>query len=144
VHFVTTAVFYGQLRTFVLSPLLATFRLRLSACLSVPRRIPAQLHLGNGRGCPLVVHCWADLQSMHGFRCYENTAANAKCQRVLVLVNIASHHHCTWQNSITAQSPPKLYTYSVPTQETAKHRAKFGWLPLSDVPAVTKPRRETR
>ena len=29
-------------------------------------------------------------------------------------------------------------------QETAKHRAKFGWLPLSDVGAVTKPRRETR
>ena len=34
--------------------------------------------------------------------------------------------------------------YSVPAQETAKHRAKFGWLPLSDVAAVTKPRRETR
>ena len=28
---------------------------------------------GNGRGCPLVVHCWADLQSVHGFRCYDNT-----------------------------------------------------------------------
>jgi len=25
----------------------------------------------NGRGCPLVVHCWADLQSVHGFRCYD-------------------------------------------------------------------------
>jgi len=23
------------------------------------------------RGCPLVVHYWADLQSMHGFRCYD-------------------------------------------------------------------------
>jgi len=34
--------------------------------------------------------------------------------------------------------------YSVPAQETAKHRAKFGWLPLSDAAAVTKPRRETR
>jgi len=33
---------------------------------------------------------------------------------------------------------------SVPAQETAKHRAKFGWPPLSDVGAVTKPRRETR
>jgi len=29
-------------------------------------------------------------------------------------------------------------------QQTAKHRAKFGWLPLSDGAAVTKPRRETR
>ena len=23
-------------------------------------------------GCPLVVHYWADLQSMHVFRCYDN------------------------------------------------------------------------
>ena len=29
---------------------------------------------GNGRGCPLVVRCWADLQSVHGFRCYDNIA----------------------------------------------------------------------
>jgi len=28
---------------------------------------------GNGRGCPLVVHCWADLQSVHRFCCYDNT-----------------------------------------------------------------------
>jgi len=27
-----------------------------------------------GRGCPLVVHCWADLQSVHGFRRYDNIA----------------------------------------------------------------------
>ena len=70
---------------------------RLCVCLSVPRRIPALLHgpgcnLGNGRRCPLVVHYWADLQSMHGFRGYDNIAlrvlaidardsivANAKC-----------------------------------------------------------------
>ena len=38
------------------------------------------LSLGNGRGCPLVVHYWADLQLVHGFRCYENVAPNAKCQ----------------------------------------------------------------
>jgi len=24
-------------------------------------------------GCPLAVHYWADLQSVHGFRCYDNT-----------------------------------------------------------------------
>jgi len=24
------------------------------------------------RGCPLVVHYWADLQSVHGLRCYGN------------------------------------------------------------------------
>ena len=26
----------------------------------------------SGRGCPLVVHYWADLQSGHGLRCYDN------------------------------------------------------------------------
>jgi len=50
---------------------------------------------------------------------------------------------CTRQNSVTGQQPPKCI-YNVAAQETAKHRAKFGWLPLSDVAAVTKPRRETR
>ena len=27
---------------------------------------------GSGRGCPLVVHYWADLQLVHGLRCYGN------------------------------------------------------------------------
>jgi len=63
---------------------------RLCVCLSVPRRIRTLLYgpacnLGNGRGCFLVVHYWADLQSVHGFRCYDNIAPNVKCQRVLVL-----------------------------------------------------------
>jgi len=26
----------------------------------------------SGRGCPLVVHYWADMQSVHGMRCYGN------------------------------------------------------------------------
>jgi len=61
----------------------------LSMCLSVPRRIPALLHPDVTWGMVGVhsidVHYWADLQSVHGFRCYDNIAANAKCQRVLVL-----------------------------------------------------------
>ena len=32
----------------------------------------ADVSWGNGRGYPLVVHCWVDLQSVHGFRCYDN------------------------------------------------------------------------
>ena len=40
---------------------------------------------GNGSGCPLVLHCWTDLQSVHGLRRYDNIAPNAKCHRVLVL-----------------------------------------------------------
>jgi len=51
---------------------------RLCICLSIPRRIPTLLHgprckLGNGRACPIVVHYWTDLQSVHGFRCYDVT-----------------------------------------------------------------------
>jgi len=61
-----------------------------TVCLSVPRCIPTLLHgpecnLGNGRECPLVVHYWADLQSVHRFCCYDNIVLNTKCQRVLVL-----------------------------------------------------------
>ena len=51
----------------------------LSLCVSVPRRILTLLHgpgciLGEWYGCHLVVHNWADLQSVHRFRCYENSA----------------------------------------------------------------------
>jgi len=49
----------------------------LSVCLSIPRHIPTLLHgpdvtWENGRGCPLVVYCWADLQLVHEFCCYNN------------------------------------------------------------------------
>ena len=40
----------------------------------------------NGRGCPVVAHYWADLQSVHGLRCCDNIVPNVKCQRVLVVV----------------------------------------------------------
>jgi len=59
-------------------------------CVPVVRRIPTLLHgpgcnLGNGKGVPLVVHYWADLQSVRWFRCYDNISPNAKCQLVLVI-----------------------------------------------------------
>ena len=50
---------------------------------------------------------------------------------------------CTGQNPVRGKSPRKCI-YGVPAQETAKHAAEFGWPPVSDVAAVTKPRRETR
>ena len=56
----------------------------------------------------------------------------------------------TWTQSdffakfrVGEQEPPKMYIWCT-AQETAKHRAKFGCPPVSDVTAVTKPRRETR
>jgi len=39
---------------------------------------------------------------------------------------------------------PGKCIYNVPAQETAKHRAKFGWPPVSDAAAVTNARRKTR
>jgi len=39
----------------------------------------------NGRGCPLVVHYWADLQSVHGFRCYDNIARTRNVSQCSVL-----------------------------------------------------------
>jgi len=53
---------------------------RSSVCLSVCLSAAACPHYctdpdvtwGSGRGCPLVVHCLANLQSVHGLRCYDN------------------------------------------------------------------------
>jgi len=50
----------------------------LCVCLSVRGRMPTLLHgpgcnLGEWWGIPLLVHYWADLQSVHGLRCYGNT-----------------------------------------------------------------------
>jgi len=54
-------------------------------------------YLGS-KECPLVVQYWADSQSVHGFRCYDNIAPNAKRQRVLVLavwlVSLVVSFHC--------------------------------------------------
>jgi len=41
--------------------------------------------IGGMVGAPSIVHCWADLQSVHGFRSYDNITPSSKCQRVLVL-----------------------------------------------------------
>ena len=49
---------------------------------------------------------------------------------------------CTWLNSTRGKSLRKCLQ-NVPAQETAKHRVKFGWLPVNDVAVVKKPRRET-
>ena len=51
----------------------------LSVCLSLAAlpqcNTNPDVTWGTGRGCPLVVHYWADLQSVHRFRCYGNRCA---------------------------------------------------------------------
>jgi len=52
-------------------------------------------------------------------------------------VNFAPGKLPLWGNS------RRKCIYSLPAQATTKHRAKFSWLPLSDIAAVTKPKRES-
>jgi len=51
-------------------------RVRVSVCLSAAVRphycTDPDVTWGRGRGCHLVVHNWADLQSGYGLRCYSN------------------------------------------------------------------------
>jgi len=67
---------------------------RLCVCVSVCLSAAACPHYctdqdvtwGSGRRCLLVVHCWADLQSVHGLRCYGNiTRTRNVSEYVLVL-----------------------------------------------------------
>jgi len=49
---------------------------RLCVCLFLPAFqhycMDLDVTWGNGKGCPIVVHYWADLQLVHGFCCYDN------------------------------------------------------------------------
>jgi len=65
---------------------------RLCVCVSVRGRMPTlyctdpDVTWGSGRGCPLVVHYLADLQSVHGLRCYGNiTRTRTVSEYMLVL-----------------------------------------------------------
>ena len=68
-------------------------RVSVSVCLSVCLSAATfsllhgpRCNLGNGRGCPLVVHYWADLQSVHGLHCDGNiTRTGNVSEYVLVL-----------------------------------------------------------
>jgi len=59
---------------------IVVMRVCVSVCLSVCLSVAACPHYctdpdvtwGSGRGCPLVVHYWANLQLVHGMRCYGN------------------------------------------------------------------------
>jgi len=51
---------------------------------------------GSCRGCPLVVHCWADLRLMHGLRCYGNTR-NAWQSPAVIRQAHRTHYACPAQ-----------------------------------------------
>ena len=92
----------------------------MSVCLSAAVRplycMDPDVTWGRGRGCPLVVHYWADLQSGHGLHCYGNIT------RTLVTSLRPSRDMTTWcertagrglrappaGNRRATQVPPKL------------------------------------
>jgi len=57
----------------------------LSVCLSVRPSLHSHTtaRTGGMLGCPLVVHYWADLQSVHKVCCYDSIVQNAKCLHVI-------------------------------------------------------------
>jgi len=73
------------------------------------------------------VHYWLNLLSVHGFRCYDNTAPNAKCQQVLVLalslVSVAAMRTGLKKvdNRQLVIVPPHLTNASAPPDDTDKH-----------------------
>jgi len=66
-------------------------RVCVCVCLCVYLSLPAFAHYCTdldvtwGMVVSADLHYLAELQLVHGFRCYENIVPNAKCQRVLVL-----------------------------------------------------------
>ena len=45
---------------------------------------------GSGRGCPLVVHNRADLQSVHGLRCYGNITRMRNVSEYMLVLALSS------------------------------------------------------
>jgi len=67
-----------------------------------------------------------------------NNAVNVRERKTWTKVNSAP------SKILSGGKSPRKCIYIVAAQETAKHGAKFGWPPVSDVAAVTKAKRETR
>ena len=61
----------------------------VSLCLSAacPRYcLDPDVNWGSGMGCPLVVHYWADLQSMHVLRCYGNIRRTRNVSKYMLVL----------------------------------------------------------
>jgi len=70
-----------------------------AVCVSVPRHNVTLLHgpgcnLGNGRGCPLVVHYWGICNRCTGFRCYDNIARTRNVSECLYSLYVRLLLHC--------------------------------------------------
>jgi len=89
------------------------FGLRASVCASVCLSAAACLHYcrdpdvtwGSGRGCPLVVHYWADLQPVHGLRCYGNITRRRNVSKYMCLYSLHA-----WLSSLTSVIAIEFYS----------------------------------
>jgi len=61
-------------------------------------------HLGGGRRCPLIVHYWADLQSVHGLRCYGNITRTRNVSEYILVLALCLVVYCRVQEDFIAQT----------------------------------------
>ena len=91
----------------------------ICACLSLaafPHYCTDDVTWRNGRGCPLVVHYWADLQSVHGFRCYDNIARTRNVSECLYsLCACLFHWYCSFASLFIQSVFVQLYSRSLQT-----------------------------
>jgi len=60
-------------------------------------------------GCPLIVHYWADLQSVHGFRRYDKIAPNAKYQLYTWLMLLYCNESRNTENAVFQRKQHQMY-----------------------------------
>ena len=88
----------------------------LCVCVSVHNHMPTLLHgpgcnLGESYGCPIVVQYWVDLQSVHGFHCYDNMAQTQNVSEcsvlalclVVHLIGVSCYWH--WRTDVKGAAP---------------------------------------
>ena len=94
----------------------------LSVCVSVRGLMPTLLHgpgvtWGSGRDAPfpLVVHYWADLQSVHGFYCYGNITRTRNVSKYMLVLALCLVRICEYSKPIVSGT-----LYQAPFQKFCK------------------------
>jgi len=85
----------------------------LCLCLSVCLSVAACPHYcmdpdvtwGSGRGCPLVVHYWADLQSVHRLRCYGNITRTRNVNEYMLVLGLRASGNLPVSYVLTSNLP---------------------------------------
>ena len=107
----------------------------VSVCVAVCRRVPTVAYctdLGvtwrNGRGCPLVVYHWADLQSVHRFRCYDNTVRTRNVGECFYLFYAWLSFVSTTMNDMATVYVDWTHsaTHRTDVNQTAEFRCQYG------------------